>query len=143
MTYDQMQDLTPEAFKRMCGVNATTFSAMLDVLKEREVGKKKAGRPSKLPLEDQLLMTLMYWREYRTLFHIANDYGVHESTAQRIITRVEDSLIQSGQFSLPKKRRLATDNEFVVVLIDSAETPIERPKKSKLTTPAARRSVTP
>jgi hypothetical protein len=27
------------------------------------------GRPPKLARTDQLLMTLMYWREYRTEFH--------------------------------------------------------------------------
>ncbi|MEQ1231018.1 transposase family protein, partial [Acinetobacter junii] len=43
------------------------------------------GRPSSLSLEDQLLMTLSYWREYRTLFHVAMSHGIHESTASRII----------------------------------------------------------
>jgi hypothetical protein len=83
MTYEKLKTLSPEDFKRQCGVRLTTFTAMLEVLKQRESNKKKSGRPSKLSLEDQLLLTLMYWREYRSLFHIANSYGVHESTAQR------------------------------------------------------------
>ncbi|MBF7694254.1 transposase family protein [Acinetobacter pollinis] len=29
------------------------------------------GRPPKLCLEDQVLLCLSYWREYRTLFHVA------------------------------------------------------------------------
>ncbi len=30
---------------------------------------------------DQLLITLEYWREYRTYFHLGNSWGVNESTA--------------------------------------------------------------
>ncbi|WP_228131249.1 transposase family protein, partial [Acinetobacter baumannii] len=33
------------------------------------------GRPPKLSLEDQDLLCLSYWREYRTLFHVATSYG--------------------------------------------------------------------
>ena len=43
---------------------------------------------------------------------------------------VEDTLIKSSRFSLPgKKALLKSDVEFEVVLIDAAESPIERPKK--------------
>ncbi len=52
------------------------------------------GRPSKLSLEDQVLFCLSYWREYRTLFHVATSYGVSEPTASRIVRHVEDCLIQ-------------------------------------------------
>ncbi|QLQ32223.1 MAG: transposase family protein [Candidatus Thiothrix singaporensis] len=46
-----------------------------------------------MSLADQLLLTLGYWREYRTLFHLGVAYGVHESTAQRIVTRTEQRLL--------------------------------------------------
>lgn len=144
MTYEKVKDLTPEAFKRFCGVKPETFTAMLEVLKKREGQKKKAGRPSILTLEDQLLLTLSYWREYRTLFHIATSYGVHESTAQRIVTRLEGALIASGLFSLPSKRELLeADHELVVVVVDSTETVIERPKKNNDAITVVRRSGTP
>jgi hypothetical protein len=35
-----------------------------------EPGLRDFGRLTKLSRADQLLMTLMYWREYRTEFHI-------------------------------------------------------------------------
>ena len=76
-------------------------------------------------------MTLSYLREYRTLFHIAADYGVHESNAQRMIVRIEDILIKSRQFSLPKKIPPAmSDVNWDVIVVDVTETPIERPKKN-------------
>ncbi|WP_413773936.1 helix-turn-helix domain-containing protein [Nostoc sp. MG11] len=43
--------------------------------------KQKTGRLGKLSLEEQLLMTLEYWREYRTYFHIGQSWGVNEYTA--------------------------------------------------------------
>ncbi|WP_180013756.1 transposase family protein, partial [Acinetobacter sp. YH16031] len=41
-------------------------------------------------------------REYRTLFHVAKSYGVSEPTASRIVRHVEDCLIRSNLFNLPK-----------------------------------------
>lgn len=116
---------------------------MLKVLEAAEAAKRKPGRPSKLALPDQLLLTLSYWREYRTLFHLAASYGIHETTAMRIVKKVEDALIASGRFSLPKRDQGEGERAWVVVVIDSTETPIERPKKSSVATIAARRSATP
>jgi len=99
------------------------------------VGDEKQGSRgsySKLSIPDQILLTLQYWREYRTLFHIAQDWGVHESTAQRIVKRIEDMLIKSQRFSLPSKRELCkSKTEIEVVIIDVASTEIERPKKKQ------------
>ena len=137
MRYEEVKGLAPEAFKRLTGVKPQVFSDMLGVLQKAEEQKKKAGRSSKLSLADKLLLALSYWREYRTQFHIAASYGVHESTANRIITKVEDVLMASGKFSLPKRREVE-ENEWTVVLVDVTETPIEKPKKSSDVTLVAR-----
>ncbi len=142
MRYNAVKELSPEAFKRLTGVKPEVFEKMVGVLGEAETTKKKAGRPSKLGLEDKLLLTMSYWREYRTQFHIAASYGVHESSANRIITHVEDVLIKSDKFSLPKRREVS-ESEWTVVLVDATETPIERPKKNKSITIAGRKSATP
>jgi len=102
----------------------------MDCLKEAELLKKKQGRRSKLTLENQLLLTLNYWREYRTQYHLAATYDIHESNANRIIQKVENILIGSGKFSLPNKREVQ-ETEWIVVLVDATETPIERPKKTE------------
>lgn len=80
--------------------------------------------------------------EYRTQFHIAASYGLHESTANRIITHVEDVLTESDKFSLPKRREIS-ENDWTVVLIDATETPVERPQKNKSITTVGRKSATP
>jgi hypothetical protein len=43
---------------------------------------KPPGRPSKLSLEDQLLMTLEYRREELTYFHIGQSWGVNEQRVE-------------------------------------------------------------
>jgi hypothetical protein len=128
MRYENIQNLKDDAFKRSTGVSRAMFEKMLIVVKE---GLRDFGRTPKLSREDQLLMTLMYWREYRTEFHIGLTYGVSESTVCRTIKKVENVLMKSGEFRLPGRKALEPSDTLIeVVLIDATEQPIERPKKS-------------
>jgi hypothetical protein len=145
MSYEQIKDLRPALFKRYCGVKPETFQRMVEVVSDQLAESRiKAGRPPKLSVEDQVLMTLEYWREYRTFFHLARSWGLHESSVWRTIRRVEDILTKSKAFTLPGKKTLQmSDHEIEFIVVDVAETPVERPKKSKKPTTAARRSDTP
>jgi hypothetical protein len=141
MRYESVQKLKGEDFKRLTGVQRNTFEKMLEVVEE---GLRDFGRPPKLSRADQLLMTLMYWREYRTEFHIGQAYGVSEATVCRTIKKVEDVLIKSEQFHLPGKKVLQPSDTIIeVVLVDVTEQPIERPKKDNAGTTVAKRGVTP
>jgi hypothetical protein len=66
VSYEQVKNLESTEFKRLCGVTPGTFEQMVKVVAAEKVLAKKSGRPSKLSIEDQVLMTLEYWREYRT-----------------------------------------------------------------------------
>ena len=134
--------LSAEKFKRKLGVKHSTYELMRSVLKIREAAKKRSGRPPALSLDDQLVLTLSFWREYRTYFHLAEDWGVDESTVRRTVERVEAALIKSEKFSLPGRKALRDTSELEVVIVDVAESPIERPKKSNVATTPARRSAT-
>ena len=141
MRYEEIKDWKDTDFKRLTGVKHETFKKMLAVL-EQEL--PDFGCPPKLRRADQLLMTLMYWREYRTQFHISGSYDISEATVCRTINKVEDALVRSGEFRLPGKKVLQPSDTIIeVVLVDVSEQPIERPKKSKNGTTAAKRSVTP
>lgn len=143
MSYEQLKKLRPVEFKRYCGVKPHTFHKMVEVFSEhRQKTRRKPGRPPKLSVEDQILMTLAYWREYRTYFHIAKSWDLAESNVSRTIRRVEDVLSQSKAFPLPGKKKLqAADHEIAFIVVDVAETPVERPKKSKDAITVARKSV--
>jgi hypothetical protein len=141
MTYERLKELHSSAFKRRCGVHRPTFDKMIGALRPHLDRAGKRGGQCKLSIEDQLLVTLEYWREYRTQFHIAESWGISEATVCRTIQRVESVLLQSGEFRLPGKKQVyQTAYEWNVVLVDVAETAIERPKKNKNNTTVARKS---
>lgn len=133
MKFDKIAGLDDERFRRLTGVKRSTFERMILILQEADKAKKvKGGRRNKLSIENMLLMSLEYMREYRTYFHISQSYGVSESSAYKAIRWVEDTLIKHPDFALPgRKELLKSDVEYDVILIDATETPIERPKKNK------------
>ena len=133
---DKLLEQNDAGFKRYTGIHKATFNGMLEAMQQYEAAKTKSGRPSALSLEEQIVLSLTYWREYRTLYHISMDFGIHESSASRIIRKVEDILVDSGKFELPKKLPSKVDDDinWSVVIVDATETPIERPKKTKETT---------
>lgn len=133
MRYDQVKELEDKRFSRLTGVRKTTFLKMVDILRQADSLKKsKGGRKNKLNLEEQLLVTLEYLKEYRTYFHIGQNYSISESTAYKTIKWVEDTLVKHLNFALPGRKVLMTNNmDYEVVLIDATESPIERPKKNK------------
>ena len=142
MPEDSLVHLSAAQFRRLTGLKRPIFAEMIRVLHASLRGRK-GGNRRQLSLEACLLMTLEYWREYRTQFHIAHSYGVDEATVNRTIRWVEDTLIKSGAFSLPGKKALRTgDVEYSVVLVDATETPIERPKKNRSASTPARRNAT-
>ena len=98
MNYTEIKDLKPTAFKRYCGVNPPTFARLVEVLEQRERRKKKKGREPRLSLEERLLLTLQYWREYRIYFHLSVSWGISEATVCRTIQRVESALIAAPEF---------------------------------------------
>lgn len=141
MEYATLENLPAPQFKRACGVNRSTFAAMVEELRESLDRSGKRGGQNRLSVENQLLIALQYWREYRTQFHISLDFGVSEATVCRVIGRVETTLVRSARFSLPGKRRLLDpESEYESVALDASEVEVERPKKNSETATAARRS---
>ncbi|ELS04956.1 hypothetical protein Xen7305DRAFT_00046920, partial [Xenococcus sp. PCC 7305] len=88
MNYANAKSLSGKKFKRRFGVEKKTFERILEAFKQEFPHRPKAGRPWDLAREEQILVTLEYWREYRTYFHIATDFGVSESTICRVVHRV-------------------------------------------------------
>lgn len=142
--YDRLERLQDAQFKRLTGVKRSTFAQMVEILAIAEATKKaRGGRPSKLCVEDRLLLALEYLREYPTYLRLGQNYGVSEGYACKIHRWVEDTLIKDKHFALPSRRALLkSDIEYEVVLVDVSESPIERPKKDSGNTTLARRNDT-
>jgi len=157
MAYIDLQHLSAPEFKRLCGVSRKTFTEMVEVLRSNLERQGQRGGQNKLSVEDQLLVTLEYWREYRSQFHIGTrdfggnnssrnsltSWGMHETTVGRIIKKVEGLLVKCGKFRLPSKRQMYQPGwERKVMMVDVSEMEIERPKKNRNATTAASRNAT-
>jgi hypothetical protein len=142
MPYTELQQLSGGEFKRLCGVSRETFAEMVAVLFPHLARQGRRGGQPKLSVEDQLLVALEYWREYRSQFHIGISWGLHETTVGRIVRKVEDVLIKSGTFRLPSQRHLYQPGwQWNVLVVDVGEMEIERPKKNRSVTTVANKSV--
>ena len=136
--YAKAERLSNKDFKQIIGVEKATFDAMVMILKEayaRKPKKWRGGRKKKLTMENQLLMTLKYLRQYVTQKELAFEFEVGEATVCDTIRWVEDALIKDGSFSLPGKKVLleddSEDDSIEVVLVDVTECPVECPQKKQ------------
>lgn len=86
MKFETVKELDDEKFRRLTGVKRSTFDKMVSILDHSiKTRKTTSGRKRKLSLENSLLMTLEYIREYRTYFHVSQSYGVSESNTYKTV----------------------------------------------------------
>jgi hypothetical protein len=143
---ERIKNTQTSKYKEIFGVKKYIFDRMLKILNttyafEKSEKSSKAGRTPKLSVLDCLVITLMYWREYRTFRHIAYDYDVGKSSIGRAILWVEDTLIASGVFNLKSKRELRENlSKIKVIVIDVTEQEVERPKRGRKIGIQARKS---
>jgi hypothetical protein len=146
MKWETISQLHGKKFRRYTGIYRSVFERMLTcVIRTKEAQRKHPtkGVSSSLSIEDQLLMTVMFWREYRDQEHLAIDWGISQSTVSRTIRAIEDILIKSGEFTVPgHKSLLSKDGHFEVVIVDVCESPTERPKKNKSANTVVKRNAT-
>ncbi len=141
--YFKVNKLIDKDFRRVVGVTRDTFKDMVKVVRKHyRENKAKGGTKKSLSANDETLMMLEYYREYRTFKHIGVDYGVSESTAHYIVTKIEKILIKEPQFHLKTlKHAIPTEdaNKLEIVVVDVTESQCERPKKSKNNTTQVKR----
>lgn len=141
----------PQVFAKMTGLRLDEFEGLLsDVLPrfgEAELarlerpGRQRAiggGRDSELDGRDQVLLTVVWLRQYPTHEVLGYLFGVSDSTVSRVIGRVLPLLEQAGRdtMRLPdpgrKRRRsldqLLQDTPELAVIVDSFEQRVQRPQ---------------
>ena len=141
----RIAELTESKYQALFGVTKTTFDAMLAILElAYEKLHEQGGAPSRLSVLDKLVVTLGYYREYRTMEHIGFDYGVSKSRISDAVKWVENTLIADGTFALPSKRELAkADTQVVIAVVDVTEQETERPQKNRGRAIPASKNATP
>lgn len=142
MQWEDISVLKDSQFQRLTGVKRTVFTNMRKVIEEHNKNRPtQRGRPPSVSIENQLLIMLMYYREYRSFLHISITYNISETQCWRIVRKMEDVLLKSKLFHLPGRKKLLEEGmNWEVVVIDVGESPIERPKKNSENITQARKS---
>ena len=129
--FERALKLPNAQFKRIIGTTKAVFQKMLEILQAAYDQLHVAGgAPPDLSVGDKLLITLQYYREYRTMEHIGIDYNCSKSAVSRSVAWVEQTLSAHGDFQLPGKAALQ-ESEVKEVAVDVTEHPINRPKEGQ------------
>lgn len=139
----------PTVFLKMTGLRLNEFADLLDDIlprfasaeqhrlhrttRQRAVG---GGRVSDLAPRDQILLTILWLRQYPTNEVLGFLFGVSDSTASRMLARVVPLLEAAGKDSMRmpdpgRKRRkelasLLADTPELAVIIDTFEQRVQR-----------------
>lgn len=132
--FEKYKQKSPAEFTRLVGVSYGTFQVILAKLEAEIVRFKqkklirKRGRPSSLTIADQLLLTLLYLRQYDTFLELGDKFSISESYAQKRYTFISKRLLKA--LDLPNEKDLTAKNLQLVA--DVTEQEIERPQKEQL-----------
>jgi Helix-turn-helix of DDE superfamily endonuclease len=131
--YQNYQKFSHHKFRRMVGLKLNQFAFLLELLEEYvelNVNKDwdKRGCKGGFTLADKLLLTFRYLRDYPTFLVVGSEFGISESYAYKIFTKVSESLVKI--LKLPNLESLS-EMDLGNVLIDVSEQETERPKKNK------------
>ncbi len=143
--YDKYKMKKPAEFTRLVGVGYGTFEIILEKLKVEIISYKQAkpmrqrGLTSSLPIEDQLLLTLIYLRQYHTFLQLGEMFSISESYAFKRYRYISKRLLKA--LDLPNDQALTAENLKVVA--DVSEQPIERPVKKQKSYYSGKKNDTP
>ena len=131
--YEKYKEFNHHKFQRMTGLKLPQFNFLFELLSEYvELNEykdwDKRGKKGDFTLIDKLLITLRYLRDYPTFLVLGEEFGISESYAYKIFTKVSQSLVKI--LKLPNIESLKGD--LGNVLIDVSEQETERPKKTKI-----------
>jgi hypothetical protein len=152
--YDQLCRY-PTVFLKMTGLRLNEFEQLLiDMLPRladaertrlQRRGRRRApgaGRHADLARTNQLLLTIIWLRQYPTNEVLGFLFGVSDSTASRILTRILPLLEAAGKDTMRmpdpgRKRRktldtLLAETPDLAVIIDTFEQRIQRPRDRQM-----------
>ena len=123
----------PTTFNSLFGLSVSQFEEIL-IKAEPEWNKKvlgryrRPGRPYDHPLEDMILILLLYYRCYITQEFLGYLFNLDKSRICRIIQTLEPVLATVVAIS---KRKHLSKKEVENLIIDATEQPVERPGKGQ------------
>lgn len=132
ISYKKIKEM-PSTFIRLFGVSVKEFEILIQKIDSQWAENlkktyKRPGRNFKLPLEDMVLMLLLYYRSYVTQLFVGYLFGIDDSRVCRIIRKLEPVLAKV--MAIKKEHRL-NPQEIESIIIDATEQPCERPKRKQ------------
>ena len=131
--YERHKMKKPAEFTRLVSVNYGAFQIILEKLNlqiarfKAEKPIRQRGRKSSLSIENQLLLSLIYLRQYHTFLQLGEMFSISESYAQKRYEFISGQLLKV--LDVPNQKTL--EKEHLTVLIDVTEQPVERPVKQQ------------
>lgn len=129
MKYKKLKKVHDKKFKRLVGINREIFEFFTILLeKELKIKHRKGGRKPDLCVEDMLLMTMAYYRDYTTLEKLGFYYQLDASNILRWINWVELTI---GSYIIEPLdiHKIHISEEL---LVDVTECTIQRPKDNEI-----------
>jgi hypothetical protein len=130
----------PETFRRLTGLDSSTFAALLPQVEQAwlDTQQRRRQRPGRrrrpgagpkfaLSVADQLLVLLIYYRTYVSHVFLAFLFAVDDATICRTLRRIEPLL--AGIFRIPERRVELQEDEIRELFFDGTERPTRRPKR--------------
>jgi Helix-turn-helix of DDE superfamily endonuclease len=121
----------PKYCKRLFGVKYDTFNFVLKKVQKNidafliKNPVSNRGIPASFSIENQVLLTLEYLRQYPTFLSLGFSYGISESYANKIYHKIRPILAEVIGLKNPSKLKFKNVQN---VIIDVTVQPIERPK---------------
>lgn len=144
--FDKYKLKKPAEFTRLVGVNYATFEiirakleAEIEAYKNQKPMRRRGIKTSSLSLADQLLLTLLYLRQYHTFLQLAEMFSISESYAWKRFQFIHRRLLTA--LDVPRDTELTKDN--LKALVDVTEQEIERPVKQQKSYYSGKKKDTP
>lgn len=124
----------PRNCQRLFGIKYEIFETILKKVQnyiKRDLEQNplsKRGLEGEFTIENQLLLTLEYLRQYPTFLSLAFSYGISESYANKIYHKIRDILSEEIGLKNPKKLKF---KDVKKIVIDVTVQPIERPQQNQ------------
>ena len=129
--FDKYKQQNRDNFVRTVGLPLEKFQYLVEQIRVAlQVQKdhnplKKRGLKSELSLENQVLLTLLYLRDYPTFIQLGLQFGLSESYANKIYHKISTLLVRILHV---KSRQALFENPIGTLVVDVTEQPIERPQ---------------
>jgi len=131
--FETLRHRPPRKCVRAVGITLDQFLTVRDQMvacihaeQEAHPMKKRGKKAITLTIEDKLLLTLTYLRQYPTFEQLGDQFGICESYAHKVSQQYLDRLVKVCR--LPGRKALL-DEGIGAILVDVTEQPGERPTR--------------